>query len=107
MLNDTIIWFKDLGIQDIDRVGGKNASLGEMIQHLTSLGIQVPQGFATTAKAYQQFLAYNHLEEKIKTVLDSLDVGNLKALSEAGKTIRQWILNANIPSDLAIPIKAA
>ena len=72
-MSSQVIWFKQLGIKDIDRVGGKNASLGEMISQLSGLGIKVPDGFATTADAFRQFLAQDKLDEKIRLRLDTLD----------------------------------
>ena len=95
-----VIRFAELGIGDVDTVGGKNASLGEMIANLSSLGVSVPGGFATTAAAYREFLAKDGLDGKINTVLDGLDVDDIEALTAAGKQIRQWILDAPLPSGL-------
>jgi pyruvate,water dikinase len=89
---DYVIDLDVLGIGDIDHVGGKNASLGEMLQHLTPLGVKVPSGFATTAMAYREFLAANELDKKINDVLDQLDVDDIAALTEAGAKIRGWIM---------------
>ena len=86
-----IKWFKNLRLEDVGEVGGKNASLGEMISNLTNLGIQVPNGFATTSYAYQSFLEESGLDAKINSMLDTLDVDNIKALGEAGIQIRQWV----------------
>ncbi|MEL0638724.1 phosphoenolpyruvate synthase [Marinomonas sp. TI.3.20] len=87
-------WFKNLRLEDVGEVGGKNASLGEMISNLTSLGIQVPNGFATTSYAYQSFLEESGLDAKINQTLDTLDVDDVHALSEAGVKIRQWVEDA-------------
>lgn len=92
----TIIrWFKELGMRDVDLVGGKNASLGEMMNHLSQLGLRVPNGFATTAEAFRQFLKENQLKDRIDANLESLNVSDLSALAETGKEIRGWILQAN------------
>ncbi|MFA6037309.1 MAG: phosphoenolpyruvate synthase [Legionellales bacterium] len=87
-----IIWLNQVSLTDIDRVGGKNASLGEMIQNLSNVGVKVPTGFATTAQAYRDFLDKDGLTDKINALLDKLDVDNVSALQTAGKTIREWIL---------------
>lgn len=102
-----VIWFNQLGINDIDTVGGKNASLGEMISQLSGLGIRVPDGFATTAAAYRLFLAQQNLAEKIKLRLESLDNNNLLALAAAGKEIRQWIIDTPLPTSLIAEVSEA
>jgi len=79
---------------DVDIVGGKNASLGEMISQLAEAGVQVPTGFATTAQAFRDFLHHNNLTERIAKRLELFDVDDVKALAEAGKEIRQWIVDA-------------
>ncbi|MDQ6739683.1 MAG: phosphoenolpyruvate synthase, partial [Actinomycetota bacterium] len=83
-----ILWFSELGLKDLDRVGGKNASLGEMVTNLTSAGVQVPDGFATTADAYRSFLADSGLDRKIADRLVGLDTDDVTALAEAGQEIR-------------------
>ena len=88
-----IAWFEMLRMSDVDRVGGKNASLGEMISQLAPLGVRVPGGFATTATAYRDFLAQNELDERIRSTLEALDVADVSALAQAGSQIRQWILD--------------
>ena len=88
-----IIWLNQLGINDIDQVGGKNASLGEMIGNLTNLGVKVPGGFATTSEAYQEFILQEGLGNRINAVLDTLDVDNILELGKAGAQIREWIMN--------------
>lgn len=99
-MNDYIVWFDQLGKEDVGIVGGKNASLGEMISHLSEAGVSVPGGFATTTHAYRDFLASNDLVERIQLLLDQLDVNDIEALTTAGKTIRGWLLNASLPDAL-------
>lgn len=101
-----IIQFSDLDLQDVSLVGGKNASLGEMIQHLNPLGIEVPDGFATTSEAYRYFLKANKLESKIKACLDDYHSGS-KSLEEAGRCIRLLITNSTFPIPLAESIRRA
>ncbi|MCF7983215.1 MAG: phosphoenolpyruvate synthase [Thiohalocapsa sp.] len=91
-MTDYVRWLSDLGMTDVPIVGGKNASLGEMIQHLTKVGVQVPGGFATTADAYRDFLAESGLDARIAAELESLDVDDIAALGEAGPKIRGWII---------------
>jgi len=86
-----ILWFSELGLKDLDRVGGKNASLGEMVQNLTSAGVKVPDGFATTADAYRRFLAESGLDRKIADRLVGLDTDDVTALASAGQEIRSLI----------------
>jgi pyruvate, water dikinase len=88
-------WFEQLGLADLEHVGGKNASLGEMLNHLSRAGVKVPPGFATTADAYWEFLQQNQLDTKINQCLDGLDIENIQALNQAGSQIRQWILEAS------------
>ena len=87
-----IAWFDELRMSDVGHVGGKNASLGEMISQLSHLGVRVPGGFATTAAAYADFLAQGGLDKRIRTMLDALDTEDVTALAQAGKQIRQWII---------------
>ncbi len=89
--NPYLIDLRDLRMHDVDKVGGKNSSLGEMIHHLAELGVQVPGGFATTAEAYRQFLG--GLAEKINAELANLDVDDVRALAKTGAQIRQWIMD--------------
>ena len=88
-----VIKLAELGMSDVERVGGKNASLGEMISNLNGLGVTVPGGFATTATAYRDFLSADDLDARIKSLLDDLDVDDIEALTSAGRRIREWILN--------------
>jgi len=95
-----IIPFKKIRHKDVPLVGGKNASLGEMISHLSKKGISVPDGFATTAQAYFNFLKETGLDKKIKQIFKNLDVSNISQLQEAGKKIRSSILRAQLPDNL-------
>jgi len=106
-MKSQVIWFNQLGIKDIDIVGGKNASLGEMISHLSDLGIRVPDGFATTAGAFREFLAQQNLDARIRTRLATLDTNDVIALVEAGAEIRQWILDTPFPESLLTEITGA
>ena len=92
-MNTYIRSLSGLGMNDVPVVGGKNASLGEMIHHLTEVGVRVPGGFATTADAYREFLETDHLNERIQDQLDRLDVDDVAALAETGPRIRGWIMN--------------
>jgi pyruvate,water dikinase len=87
-------------MQDIDQVGGKNASLGEMISHLSGLGVDVPGGFATTSFAFQEFLSQSGLAEKIDSELSSLDVDDVNALATSGARIRQWVMDTPFQASL-------
>src|SRR6266436_5022949 len=89
-----VAWLKDLRMPDLERVGGKNASLGEMMSALTAAGIRVPGGFATTAQAFREFLSANGLDRRIEERLRSLDPKNVSALAAGGAEIRSWILKA-------------
>ena len=99
-MNNYVIWLDQLGIGDIEDVGGKNASLGEMIRNLTNLGVKVPGGFATTAHAYREFLAHEGLAERINRTLDELDVNDVNRLAETGRSIRQWVMDTPFPPAL-------
>ena len=102
-----VIKLDELGMNDVERVGGKNASLGEMISNLSELGVTVPGGFATTAAAYRDFLAADGLDARIKSLLDDLDVDNIEALTSAGRQIREWILKTALPGRLMDDIRSA
>ncbi|WVH09797.1 MAG: Phosphoenolpyruvate synthase [Fluviibacter phosphoraccumulans EoVTN8] len=99
-MNASVINFKELRMSDVDQVGGKNASLGEMISQLSSAGVRVPGGFATTADAYRVFLAHNGLAERINATLDALDVDDVDALLKAGGEIRRWVVETPFPPQL-------
>ena len=92
--------FEHLRMQDVDTVGGKNASLGEMISQLAGVGVRVPGGFATTAEAFRQFLRDNNLTQRIAERLSALNVDDVKALAECGAQIRQWVIDAPLPRGL-------
>ena len=97
--------FSQLRMTDVDRVGGKNASLGELLSQLTSAGIRVPDGFATTAEAFRLFLKEGGLEDRISERLTGLDVEDVKALAQAGADIRKWIEEAPFPAELEKEIR--
>ncbi len=102
-----VIPFENVGINDIELVGGKNASLGEMISKLGAKNIRVPNGFATTAIAFSHFLEHNKLTSKIKQKLIELDVNDIQMLSITGSTIRGWILNGELQDELVSQIRIA
>jgi len=95
-----VVPFNQLRMQDVDRVGGKNASLGEMLSQLTTQGIRVPDGFATTASAFRAFLDESKLTDRIARSLDNLDVEDVKALEACGRQIRAWVEEAPLPKRL-------
>ena len=95
-MNKQVVGLEEVGNADVAIVGGKNASLGEMINHLSAAGVKVPGGFATTAEAYREFLTDNHLDTKIKQCLQGLDVNDVNALAEAGNEIRRWMIDASL-----------
>ena len=99
-----VIPFEKLRMTDVEQVGGKNSSLGEMISQLADSGVRVPGGFATTAQAYRDFLAQSGLDEKINAALDALDVEDVNALAVCGAQIRQWIMETPFPTALTIAI---
>ncbi|MEM8832065.1 MAG: phosphoenolpyruvate synthase [Cyanobacteria bacterium P01_G01_bin.19] len=102
-----VLWFEDVGMSDVSLVGGKNASLGEMIQQLTPKGINVPGGFATTAYAYRYFIQQAGLETKLRQLFADLDVENLSNLRSRGKQARALILNTPFPRELEAAITEA
>ncbi|MBI2449936.1 MAG: phosphoenolpyruvate synthase [Candidatus Nealsonbacteria bacterium] len=102
-----ILWFKDISAKDVSLVGGKNASLGEMKRNLSFQGVNIPNGFALTAKAYWKFIEENKLKDKIAKTLKDLDITNVQNLQERGKKLRNLILNACFPTDLAQELKLA
>ena len=106
-MNAQVISLDKLGKNDIDKVGGKNASLGEMISHLTDLGVSVPGGFATTSEAFNKFLIGTGLQDKIKDALQGLDVDDVAALTATGKKIRDMIIEQELPKDLEEEIREA
>lgn len=98
--------FEQLRMTDVEVVGGKNASLGEMISQLASTGVRVPGGFATTAHAFRQFLSHGGLDKKINARLAALDTDDVRALAEAGAEIRRWVEETPFPADLEQAIAA-
>lgn len=102
-----IRWFRELGLTDVESVGGKNASLGEMVQHLSKAGVSVPDGFATTADAYRRFLAHEGLADRINALLDDLDVDDVRTLAEVGRQIRDAVESQPFPADLEGEIRTA
>jgi pyruvate,water dikinase len=106
-LDNYILWFNELGMNDVERVGGKNASLGEMISNLAGAGVSVPNGFATTAHAYREFLAHENLADRINQALAVLDVDDVNALAKTGAEIRSWIINTPFQPALDQAIEAA
>ncbi len=99
-MTNHIVWLDSVGIKDISQVGGKNASLGEMIHALSDRGIRVPNGFATTAEAFREFLDHNRLTAPIQQQLEALDPADLHALKETGAQLRRWILDSTFPPAL-------
>ena len=102
-----VMWYQTLGMGDVNQVGGKNASLGEMISNLSNAGVQVPGGFATTSHAFNEFLEQSGINDKIYALLDDLDVDDIAKLTEAGATIRQWIIDTPFQQPLTEAIQAA
>lgn len=102
-----VVSLDKLGNHDVERVGGKNASLGEMISNLAGAGVFVPGGFATTAQAYRDFIDANNLDARIHDLLDTLDIDDVNALAKAGTQIRQWILDGDFPAQLDADIRTA
>ena len=102
-----VIGLEKLGKHDVERVGGKNASLGEMISHLSNAGVSVPGGFATTAQAYRDFLEQSGLNAKIQAELDQLNVDDVQALTTTGAKIRQWVVDTPLTAELEADIRHA
>ncbi|PNA97911.1 MULTISPECIES: phosphoenolpyruvate synthase [unclassified Pseudomonas] len=102
-----VVSLDKLGVHDVEHVGGKNASLGEMISNLAGAGVSVPGGFATTAQAYRDFLEQSGLNDKIHAALDALDVDDINALTKTGAQIRQWVMEAEFPARLDSEIRTA
>ncbi|MGE6825179.1 phosphoenolpyruvate synthase [Pseudomonas soli] len=102
-----VVSLDKLGVHDVEHVGGKNASLGEMISNLAGAGVSVPGGFATTAQAYRDFLEQSGLNDRIHAALDALDVDDVNALAKTGAQIRQWVMEADFPARLDSEIRTA
>ena len=102
-----VVWFADIGLADLEQVGGKNSSLGEMVSNLAELGVNVPDGFATTADAYRRFIGETGLARTISELLAGLDTDDVQRLAEVGRTIRQAVVERPFPPDLEADIRAA
>ena len=101
-----VVPFSQLRMTDVESVGGKNASLGEMISQLSSVGVRVPGGFATTAHAFRQFLEHNGLAERIANRLASLNIEDVRGLASAGDQIREWIVQTPFPEALETAVRS-
>ncbi len=99
--NNFTLALEEVGINDIERVGGKNASLGEMLQHLTSMGIRIPGGFVITAYAYSAFISFNNLESTIRHIINTIDYDNLESLRRGGSQVRLLIQNGRFPKEMS------
>ncbi len=107
-MSDYVLWLHEVEMSDVDRVGGKNASLGEMLRNLTADGgVSVPGGFATTAYAYREFLAHEGLADRINETLGRLDVDDVRKLAETGQQIREWVMQTPFPASLDAAIADA
>ncbi|GAT74965.1 phosphoenolpyruvate synthase [Microbacterium sp. HM58-2] len=102
-----ILWFTQIGMNDVAQVGGKNASLGEMVSNLSGAGVSVPGGFATTADAYREFLATDGLYDRIRTAVEALDVDDVAELARVGATVREWIEQQPLPAAFEADIREA
>lgn len=102
-----VLWYNQLGMNDVDRVGGKNASLGEMITNLSELGVSVPNGFATTSQAFNDFLEQSGVNQRIYQLLDQVDVDDVNQLATAGTQIRQWVIDTPFTPQLEKDIRSA
>ncbi|WJM85809.1 phosphoenolpyruvate synthase [Dickeya chrysanthemi] len=102
-----VLWYNQLGMHDVERVGGKNASLGEMITNLSELGVSVPNGFATTAQAFNDFLNQSGINQRIYALLDRTDADDINQLAKAGAQIRQWIIDTPFQPELEQAIRSA
>jgi pyruvate, water dikinase len=100
MQQEYVLWYDGLGMNDVDRVGGKNASLGEMISNLSNMGVSVPNGFATTADAFRDFMSQSGLHDRIQAELNKLDVDDVDTLAKTGKMIRQWVMDTPFQPEL-------
>jgi pyruvate,water dikinase len=106
-MSSNVVWFADIGLADLEQVGGKNSSLGEMVGNLASAGVRVPDGFATTADAYRRFIGETGLAEKIAQALAGLDTDDVRRLAEVGDQIRTAVLEQQFPADLEADVRAA
>src|SRR5579872_871396 len=99
-----VLWFGQISLDDVAIVGGKNASLGEMVRELSGKGVQVPDGFAITADAYRQFLRFRGVDRQIADILEGLDTRDIANLRERGQRVRQAILSTPLPTELKVAI---
>jgi pyruvate,water dikinase len=106
-MSHNVRWFSELGMADLEQVGGKNASLGEMVSQLSDLGVRVPDGFATTAESFLRFLGETGLRERIAELLDDLDTDDVRRLAEVGREIRAAVVAQPFPADLEADIREA
>ncbi|WP_087026601.1 phosphoenolpyruvate synthase [Thaumasiovibrio subtropicus] len=104
-MQQNVVWYDALSMNDVDKVGGKNASLGEMVANLANAGVKVPNGYATTSFAFNQFLEYGGLNDRIYALLDKLDVDDVQALKSTGETIRNWVLAHPFTPELEADIR--
>ena len=102
-----ILWFDEIGMNDLLQVGGKNASLGEMVSHLSGAGVRVPGGFATTADAFRGFLTHAGLDDRIRAAVEQLDTDDVAELARVGSSVREWIEQQPFPEDLDRDIRSA
>ncbi|MGI2036750.1 phosphoenolpyruvate synthase [Shewanella frigidimarina] len=102
-----VLWYQELGMGDVNKVGGKNASLGEMISNLANAGVQVPGGFATTSHAFNEFLEQSGVNQKIFDILATLDVDDVNELAKVGAQIRQWVIETPFQPALEDAIREA
>ncbi|SDR70630.1 phosphoenolpyruvate synthase [Friedmanniella luteola] len=106
-MSTNVLWFSELGLADLEQVGGKNSSLGEMVQNLSKAGVRVPDGFATTAEAYRRFIAHQGLADFIAEQLHDLDTDDVPRLVEVGGRIREAVVAQPFPADLEAEIRVA
>ncbi len=106
-MSSNIMWFADIGLADLEQVGGKNSSLGEMIGNLSAAGVLVPDGFATTAEAYWSFIGDTGLADLISAELAGLDTDDVRRLAEVGSRIRAAVVDQPFPADLEADIRTA
>ena len=106
-MSDLVLWLDALRMSDLGKVGGKNSSLGEMIGNLSKLGVSVPGGYATTAHAFQEFIAQSGLAKRIQDRLATLDVDNVSELTTAGAEIRRWIIDTPLIPSLDQAVREA
>src|SRR5687767_14572879 len=101
MTGPFILPLNQVGLEDVQSVGGKNASLGEMIRHLEVLGVNIPNGFVITVDAYKQFISSNNLDATIRNIIAEIDFNNIESLRRCGLKIRQLITNSRFPKELS------